>query len=275
MNEREQIKERAVDAGCLDQRILKNVEHQRIDLVEWIFERIDIEPGSRILELCSGTGNQTMRMIELVGEKGFVIATDISEKSLSKLKEKADQDLRGRFTTVTAPMDDLEIALEKSGLGNHRFEIIFCAYGLYYSENPEKLLERNIKRLKENGRIVVVGPFGPNNGPLFEVLERSGVEIADYVRYTSQDFMERVVLPFACRSFTHTTIHTLVNPVRWKAPEDVMDYWRNTTFFNEQKSGAVEENIKNHFQIHEDFINEKWIMMTEMAKMKSKNWRND
>ena len=39
----------------------------------------------------------------------------------------------------------------------------FCAYGLYYSDAPESLLGILRDRLKDDGRIVVVGPFGPNN----------------------------------------------------------------------------------------------------------------
>ncbi|MBW2017912.1 MAG: methyltransferase domain-containing protein [Deltaproteobacteria bacterium] len=234
LNDRDQINKRAVDADCLHQRILKNTEYQKINLVEWIFERLHLDPGSRVLELCSGTGNQTLRMIELVGAKGFVVATDISEDALRQLREKVDKKLSGCFTTVAASMDELQNALEKSGLGKHRFDMVFCAYGLYYSTNPEQVLEDNLYRLKNDGRMVVVGPFGPNNDPLFKVLEESGVEISNYVKYSSQDFMEQVVVPFACRRFTRNTIHTLVNPIIWGSPDDVIQYWRNSTFFDEK-----------------------------------------
>jgi ubiquinone/menaquinone biosynthesis C-methylase UbiE len=171
VNDRLQIQERAVDADCLDQRILENQRHQKVDLVRWIFERIHLEPGSRVLELCSGTGNQTMKMIELVGDNGFVVATDISEKALNQLKEKVDSSFQAHLTTVTAPMDDLPKALEGAGLEKDRFDIIFCAYGLYYSDNPIKVLEECACRLYAKGRLVVVGPFGPNNAPLFKCLE--------------------------------------------------------------------------------------------------------
>jgi len=234
-------------------------------LVDWIFDRIHLEAGSRVLELCSGTGNQTKRMIELVGDQGFVVATDISEKALDQWKGKTDLRVRARFTTVAASMDDLQPALEESALGDPPFDMVFCAYGLYYSKNPERVLEESLKRIGVDGRIIIVGPFGPNNGQLFDFLESSGVKIADYIRYTSQDFMESVVIPFACHHFAKNTIHTLVNPVYWKNADDVMHYWSNSTFFDEQKMGEVECNIKNHFQLHSSFTNEKWIMMVEMC----------
>ncbi|MBW1728595.1 MAG: methyltransferase domain-containing protein [Deltaproteobacteria bacterium] len=247
LNDRDQINKRAVDADCLHQRILKNTEYQKINLVEWIFERLHLDPGSRVLELCSGTGNQTLRMIELVGTKGFVVATDISEDALRQLREKVDKKLSGCFTTVAASMDELQNALEKSGLEKHRFDMVFCAYGLYYSTNAEQVLEDNLYRLKNDGRMVVVGPFGPNNDPLFKVLEES------------------VVVPFACRRFTRNTIHTLVNPVEWKSPDDVIQYWRNTTFFDEKKLDTVQRNVQEHFERNDNFINEKWVMMIVMG----------
>jgi len=265
LNENNRIHARAVDSDCLNQRILKNTGNQKIDFIEWIFSRIRLEPGSKVLELCSGTGNQTLRMIEGVGEEGFVVATDISEKALNHLRSKVDQASRTHFRTVTAPMDELPAALEESGLAYQRYDLVFCAYGLYYSENPIQVLEGCVELLEDGGRIVIAGPFGPNNAPLFRMLEDSGVAISDYVKYTSQDFMEESVIPFACRRFGRSTIHTLVNPVQWKSPDDVMQYWRNTTFFDEGKSSEVESSIRHHFRSHDVFLNEKWIMMVEMA----------
>ncbi len=265
MNDYRIIHERAVDADCLDQRILENRQHQRVDLVDWIFERVHLAPGDQVLELCSGTGNQTMRMMDLVGDKGHIVAVDLSDKALRQLNEKAGSEWRERLTTVTASMDELRSALEASGYGTLRFDLIFCAYGLYYSDRPLQVLEEGWTRLVEGGRIVVVGPFGPNNGQLFEILGRSNVVIPDYVRYTSQDFMEQAVLPFACRHFARSTMHVLVNPVEWKTPEDVMQYWRNTTFFDDQNAETVERNVRKHFEDQETFINEKWVMLVEMV----------
>ncbi|MBW2003596.1 MAG: hypothetical protein JRI72_03135, partial [Deltaproteobacteria bacterium] len=73
----------------------------------------------------------------------------------------------------------------------------------------------------------------------------------------------------ACRRFTRNTIHTLVNPIIWGSPDDVIQYWRNSTFFDEKKSDIVEENVRSHFQIHDNFINEKWVMMVEMEGKRS------
>ncbi len=185
-------------------------------------------------------------------------------RPLQKAPAGIPEEMQTRLGVLCASMDDLPMALEQSGYGDQPFDLVFCAYGLYYGEHPERVLEVVADRLKENGRIVVVGPFGPNNAPLFDLLERVGVEIGSYVKYTSQDFMEALVVPFACRRFSRNTVQILVNPIQWESPDDVMGYWRNTTFYDESKESEVEAELKIHFASSDRFVNEKWIMLIEM-----------
>ena len=80
---------RATQAELLEQRIAENSASQEIDLATWIFERVQVRPGDRVLELCSGTGGQTLALLNRVGESGHVVALDISRKALDTLAGKA------------------------------------------------------------------------------------------------------------------------------------------------------------------------------------------
>ena len=53
----------------LEQRIAENRASQQIDLGEWIFDRLAIHPQDKILELCCGTGAQSIRFAERLGEE--------------------------------------------------------------------------------------------------------------------------------------------------------------------------------------------------------------
>ena len=68
-----------------------------------------------------------------------------------------------------------------------KFDLIFCAYGLYYSPDPKRTLEEARSLLRKNGRIAVVGPFGPNNRQLFDLVRRSGILIGDAVVSIQRD----------------------------------------------------------------------------------------
>lgn len=265
MNNTESLEKRAQKAALLDMRIEKNVVSQNVDLVEWIFERLHIEHGENVLELCCGTGMQTLEILKRIGESGKVVALDISRQALDSISSKVETKDLERLTLVESDMDSIVNVLKSTKLGKIEFDKVFCAYGLYYSKNAEAVLHEARNRLSQNGSIIVVGPFGPNNGPLFNLLEKAGVVISDYVRFTSQNFMNDVVVPWAAGNFKTIRLHTVVNEVRWCFLDDVLSYWKSSTFYDENKLPTVSNLLEKQFTDYGEFVNKKWIMMVEMT----------
>lgn len=269
MSEEETILSRSKEARLLDKRIAENISAGEIDLVGWIFDRIMVKPGAHVLELCCGTGLQTLRLLDLVDCTGHVVALDISHEALATLASKVDAVQLSRLTIIEANMGELRQALDRAGLQKTCFDLIFCAYGLYYSTDAEQVLQEAKRWLKPNGAIVIVGPFGPNNAPLFELLQQSGVNISTSVNYSSQSFMYDKVIPWATRNFHSVVINTVVNRIRWASPEKILNYWKNSTFYKIEQLTAVEERVNKYFDHHSEFVNEKWIMMVEMTHVRS------
>lgn len=256
---------RATQSELLDQRIAENRGSQEVDLVSWIFDRVEVRPADDILELCCGTGGQTLRMLELLGEGGRLTALDLSETALRTLTEKVPSEHREKLTTLQAGLDELTAALRQAGnRAPARFDLVFCAYGLYYSQDAEKTLDEAVAWLKPGGRIVVVGPYGPNNRELFDLVEASGITLSEAVTSSSERFMLETVIPWAAIHFQTVHVSTMVNAVRWTTPERVLNYWQNTTFFDANKRPLFERLLQQHFAEHGDFVNKKWVMMVEM-----------
>lgn len=254
---------RATQSELLEQRIAENRLSQEVDLTKWIFERLSLNASDQVLELCCGTGGQTLEMLRIVGEDGRVYAIDISRDALQTLTTRAGAEGR-KLVTIEGNLEDVSGALTKCKLAQPAFDLVFCAYGLYYSKDPVKTLEELASWLKRNGRLAVVGPFGPNNGPLFKLLRASGVEIPEAVMFSSDRFMTQVVLPWSAVRFQTVRVHTMVNPVRWQSAERALNYWANTTFYSAEHRPEVERRLRDHFEGHADFVNEKWVMMVEM-----------
>jgi ubiquinone/menaquinone biosynthesis C-methylase UbiE len=253
---------RATQAELLEQRIRENRASQEVDLAAWIFERVRVEPNDQVLELCCGTGGQTLRILSSLGERGRVVALDLSASALATLTGKVSGTDSGKLTTIEASLD--ELALERSGFRPPCFDLVFCAYGLYYSQDPKKTLDEALAWLKPGGRIVVAGPYGPNNQALFDLVEASGVAIGGAVTFSSQRFMVETVIPWAALRFESVRVSTMVNPIRWATPESVLNYWQNTTFYDPARQPAFEALLQRHFAEHGQFVNEKWVMMVEM-----------
>jgi ubiquinone/menaquinone biosynthesis C-methylase UbiE len=254
---------RATEAELLKQRIAENRASQEIDLATWIFQRVRIRPGDYILELCCGTGGQTIPMLQALAGGGRVIALDASAQALAALAERAGS-LASRLTALEGDLDNLPGVLARNGLEGERFDLVFVAYGLYYSSDARATLENLFSLLKHEGRIVVVGPFGPNNGPLFELLGAAGVVLSDAVRSSSGQFMTERVLPWAALRFESMRISTMVNKIHWNSPERVQNYWRNSTFYDDARASVFAELLHQHFSRCTEFVNEKWVMLAEM-----------
>ncbi len=257
---------RATQAELLDQRIAENSASQEIDLATWIFDRVRVQPGDQVLELCCGTGGQTLPLLDRVGDSGRVAALDISRKALDTLNSKAGKRNREKLILVESSLEGFSSSLHQAQLQPRSFDLIFCAYGLYYSSDAERTLAEARAWLKADGRVVVAGPFGPNNEPLFDLVRASGATIAEPVTFSSERFMLQTVVPWAARNFAATAVHTMVNPVRWTTFDRVLNYWQNTTFYDAEKRPAFEELLREHFARHGVFINEKWVMLVEMAR---------
>lgn len=255
---------RATQSELLEQRIAENTASQEIDLATWIFERVSVHPGARILELCCGTGGQTLSLLDRVGEGGSVVALDISKAALDTLASKAGA-RSPRLVCVEGKLEDFSSALRQTGAPQDGFDLVFCAYGLYYSPDAQETLRAAKSKLNRHGRIVVVGPFGPNNKPLFDMVRASGVAIPEPVTFSSELFMLRTVLPWAAENFESVSVHSMVNPVRWTTPERVMNYWQNTTFYDAQKRSEFERLVRLHFEENATFVNQKWVMLAEMS----------
>jgi ubiquinone/menaquinone biosynthesis C-methylase UbiE len=259
---------RATQAELLEQRIAENRASQEVDLVRWIFERIPVRESDQVLELCCGTGGQTLRMLSALGDRGRLHALDVSRDALNTLVERAASG-KSKLVPIQASLDDLAGTLRGFGLEPPSFDLIFCAYGLYYSSDAKKTLDEAFSWLKKGGRIVVVGPFGPNNGQLFDLVCASGATIPDPVVSSSERFMSEVVVPWAAVKFQSTRIGTMVNPVRWATPERVLNYWQNTTFYSADHRHEFERRLAQHFAQYGEFVNEKWVMMVEMTDARS------
>jgi len=206
---------------------------------------------------------QTRRLIELVGSTGCVVGLDISEEALDKLQNSIPEEKKAHLHLIHSDIATIREALHRVPLQNSTFDVVFCAYGLYYSSDVYSTLVQIKECMHPHGRIVIVGPFGPNNGPLFNLLKEAGVEIAAYVKWTSTDFMFTEVLPWCTRHFESLHVNTCVNRVKWENKDSVMKYWENSTFYDMAYKGEVARLLSSHFEEQASFINEKWVMMVE------------
>lgn len=112
-----------------------------------LLEMAELQPGEKVLETSCGTGQVTLRAAHQVGDRGEVIATDISEKMIEEAKKLAEESrcLNIRFRRMDA---------EELNFEDNRFDAAICSLGLMYFPFPVKALKEMYRVLKPGGRAV-------------------------------------------------------------------------------------------------------------------------
>jgi len=132
-------------AGSLDNKIRRWLQNPRKILSPFI------EEGMTVLDLGCGPGFFSIDMAQMVGKSGRVIASDLQEGMLQKLKEKIQgTELEERITLHKCQKNRIGV------LENVDFVLAF--YMVHEVPNQEEFLNEIGAILKPNGQIFIVEP---------------------------------------------------------------------------------------------------------------------
>jgi len=78
-----------------------------------VAEYLDVKPGMKVIDTCAGAGGKTLHLAALMENKGQLIATDIYESKLRKLKIRARR--AGVHNVTTKPIDSSKVIKKMKG----------------------------------------------------------------------------------------------------------------------------------------------------------------
>ena len=222
--------------AALQQRIASQA-NQSIDLNKWIFRQIEVKKTDNILELCCGTGAQTAYFSERICA-GTIHCVDLSAETIQTNKRNVENNT---ITYSIANIDDVDIYAQ------NKYDFIFSSYGFYYSKDAKNLHGQLKQRLVEGGHFVIVGPVLGNNKELYEIMSMIKSPISKEILYSSERFMLDFLEIFI-RSYTHVKFTRVENKVMYKSISDLINYWKNTTFYVKGLEKDFEREASNLFQ---------------------------
>jgi len=133
-------------------RWLDNIFRALLQSPKRIFGRY-INPGDNVLDIGCGPGFFTRSMARMVGENGRVIAVDLQEEMLEKLRARASKEgLLRRIRTVKASEESLNL----SGQDPAVFALAF--YVVHEVPDRERLFRELWNALGQGGTLLVVEP---------------------------------------------------------------------------------------------------------------------
>jgi len=136
-----------------------------------MFDLANIKPGSRVLDVAAGAGDQALDAARRAGQTGYVLATDISATILDLARANAKKARVNNIDTKVADAENL-------GLPAACFDAAICRLGLMFCPNPVKSLQEMRHALKPGSRACVMVFSQPEKNPCIGILLRTAFKYA-------------------------------------------------------------------------------------------------
>ncbi len=129
---------------------------------EVMLDLAGIGPGSHVLDVAAGAGDQTLQAAERVGPSGYVLATDISPHILALAAENART--AGYRHVATKVADGEELDVPKGA-----FDAVISRVGLIYFPDQQRALLAMKRALRPGGRVAAIVYSTAERNPFFSV----------------------------------------------------------------------------------------------------------
>ena len=121
-----------------------------------------IGPGSRVLDIAAGDGDQSLTAAQRVGPSGYVLATDIAP-ALVAIAARVFREA-GLKNVEARAMDAEELTVEDAS-----FDAVISRFGFFFLPNLPKALLQIHRALKPGGRISALVFSTPEKNPFLSV----------------------------------------------------------------------------------------------------------
>ena len=233
------------DATSLKTRINIHSQYGRKDMVEWVTKLVDHKKKLEILELSSGSGEQTNKFSKFLKKKKIkhqITATDNND-SLLKIAKNKNKNKNINYSKL-----DFN---KKFNFKSEKFDLAICLFGIYYSKNIKKTLLEIKRILKKKSQIILVGPLRDNKIDFNEILEEATKRKIPPLIGSSR--FDSRILKEVKKNFKRTKLKKFNNVLKISKKEIFVDYMISSVT---SKRGVYKSFLKNtHInQIKKKFI---------------------
>ena len=135
-----------------------------------VADYLDVKPGMRVIDTCAGAGGKTLHLAALMENKGQIIATDIYESKLKKLKKRARR--AGAHNISTRALDSSKVIKKLKNTADRVLIDAPCSGMGVLKRNPDskwklqpefveniiktqaEILDKYASLVKKNGKLV-------------------------------------------------------------------------------------------------------------------------
>ena len=245
-----ELLDRATSTASLETRLNVNSKYSSTNFNEWLMPRLAVREGEDLLDVGCGNGAQATPFSKIVGSAGSVSAVDISEESVNSLLANP---ARGEnVEAVVGDMADLNTIINQR-FRVRQYDLAHSSYALYYAADRHRVMDIMRGSLKREGRLAVFTPNEPH-GMVNFVKRRTKVPSQVEECF---GFGPEVLEPYFRKHFWDVSIHLFHNIVRIPTVEEVMDFYRSTTYYDNQTDNLVKKDVEERIRENGFFEYEK------------------
>ncbi|XKE46992.1 methyltransferase domain-containing protein [Halomonas organivorans] len=113
-----------------------------------ILEDLEIEPGTRILDVGCGWGDTAIQLARMTGPRGEVLGIDCVESFLEDARRRAEQAGVDNVSFVAADVERYPFRSE--------FDLCFSRFGMMFFEHPVAAMRNIHKALRPGGELIFI-----------------------------------------------------------------------------------------------------------------------
>lgn len=117
--------------------------------VNWLIKVLDLKEGSRVADIGSGDGGQTLAIARYIGEKGHIFSTELGEESVEELREEIENSEMNNI-------DVLEAHPTHTNLPEECCDAIFMRRVYHHIAEPDLMNRSLFRTLKPGGKLAVI-----------------------------------------------------------------------------------------------------------------------
>ena len=146
------------------QKWWKTIENGAQTVSDKLVELAQIRAGQRVLDIATGIGEPAITASKIVGQKGYVTATDISPEMLAIGQERARSlGLQNIIEFVQSDAENLKLREDD------KFDAILCRWGLMFLTNLDTALSNIHDKLVSGGRLAAAVWSKPSKVPFISL----------------------------------------------------------------------------------------------------------
>jgi ubiquinone/menaquinone biosynthesis C-methylase UbiE len=194
---------------------------------ELMLDLARIGPGTHVLDIAAGDGDQSLAAAARIGASGYLLAIDRARDLLAIAEQSARE--AGHSNLETRLMDGENLTLPDAS-----FDAVICRFALMYFNDPVLGLQGIKRVLKPGGKLSVV-VYGANGSPEFSLAlstVRQWIGLGDQ---DSQSAAHSLGTPgvleqmLTTAGYTAIEVRALTLPVRMSSAAECVDYLQNTS----------------------------------------------